>query len=148
MRYIAPDQDADWELYELERRSKRPCSDAYVDDANQEELIHVLSQIRLLRAAGCPPADGFSRPNYQKVGKHKLKLSDRTVSVHVLKAKPSRWRLYFFVDDPAERRIIFLYAVSKKKNERNSKDFARCCALLDLYDARDYNAVRIEVPPC
>lgn len=148
MRYIAPAPDSDWELFELERREKRPCSDAYADDANDTELSHVLSQLRLLRAAGCPPDEERGRPNVQKVGKHTPRGSDHQVTVYVLKAKPSRWRLYFFVDDPQRRVIIFLYAVSKKTNARDPNDFKRCCTILDAYTAGEYALVEIEVPPC
>lgn len=146
MRYIPPNPADDWELFELVRRGRRPCSDAYADDANNEELHNVLSQLQLLRAAGCPADREKGQPNYQFVGKHSLE-SGRTVAVYVLKAKPSRWRLYYFVDDLERKRIVFLHAVSKKTDKRDPEDLKRCKRLLDKLDSGQYELVALDVPP-
>ena len=145
MRYTAPDPSDDWELCEIVRRGKRPCSDVYLG-ANVRELVNVLGQLQLLRAAGCPANPQRGMPTYQKVGKHHLEQSHRTVTVHVLKAKPSGWRLYYFVDDAPRKRIVFLHAVHKKTDQRDPKDFKRCQRLLDAYDAGGYCAEPLELP--
>ena len=147
MRYTPPSVSDDWELLELVRRDRRPCSDCYADDANDKELADIFGQLRLLRAAGCPPDRDRGQPNLQKVGKHTLPVSKRKVTVHVLKAKPSRWRLYFFVLDQTLKRIIFLYAVSKKTDQRDPKDFTRCKSLLDDYDRGAWELECIFIPP-
>jgi hypothetical protein len=143
MRYATPDADGDWELLELARRDRRPCSDAYCD-ANHRELANVLRQLSLLRAAGCPPEDGRGHPNYEKIGK--CPFEGRAVSVYVLKAKPSSWRLYFFVADRQGRRIVFLHSVSKKRDKRDPQDLVRCETLLRDLERGAYTLEAVEIP--
>lgn len=145
MRYTPQSLDDDWSLLEIERDGRRPCSDAYIDDANDRELVSVLSQLMLLRAAGCPPDPTKGLPNYQKAGKYRQS-DGHLITVHVLKAKPSRWRLYYFVEDPEKKRIVFLYAVSKKTDKRDPQDLARCKRLLEDLERGRYSVVPIELP--
>lgn len=126
MRY---DRDAaadDWEMDEIVvRDGKRPCSDAYAA-ATDEELVQIFRELRLLRAAGVPPDRHRGNPIVQS-WKGKCKGEHSRSEFFVLKAKPSGWRLYFFVPDRKQRRIVFLYSVNKKKNEHDQEDFQRLC---------------------
>jgi hypothetical protein len=145
MRYTAPDPKTDWELLEIVRRDRRPCSDAY-SSANDEELVRVFGQLLLLRAAGCPSDRERGSPAIQRVEKYKVRGSRQTIAIYVLKTTPSSWRLYFFVQDPKQRRIVFLYAVSKKTNKRDPADIKRCRKLWNALDSGDYHVEPLELP--
>ncbi|MGH7621120.1 MAG: hypothetical protein ACREMU_02160, partial [Gemmatimonadaceae bacterium] len=68
---------------------------------------------------------------------------------YVLKAKPTGWRLYFTASDPARREIVFLYAVNKKRNARDQKDFKKLCRHGDRLVSGDAEVfvVDIDIPP-
>ena len=130
MRYVSPNAVDDWLLLETVHRGKNLCSDRYAS-ANNEDLIHVFSALRLLMAAGCPPDECRGRPKTEHVGKYTPAGAEVRVAVFVLKAKPSGWRLYFYVLDRDKRQVEFIHSVQKKTNARDPKDFERCCRVLD-----------------
>jgi len=129
MRYTPNRVIGDWELHEISVGERLPCSDAFAN-AKDDDLVNIYGELRLLRAAGCPPDRHRGNPEVER-WKRRCKGAQQDVTFWVLKAKPSGWRLYFFAPDPSERRIVFLYAVNKKRNDRNPKDFQRLCNLRD-----------------
>lgn len=124
MRYISPGVVGDWTIYEVIKNKRCIFSEAYADTGDSE-FQHIQSQIYLLRIAGCPADREKGNPIIQKVGKCKT-----GETVHVLKAKPSQWRLYFHVLDSEKRKLEFIYAVEKKTNKRDPEDLKRCCRIL------------------
>ncbi|HET7584825.1 MAG TPA: hypothetical protein VFK13_07960 [Gemmatimonadaceae bacterium] len=144
MCYTPPDRAGGWQLLEVVRGTRRPSSDAYCD-ANDRELATILRQLRLLRLAGCPPERGKGRPRYEKLGQ--CTFEGRSVGVYVLKAKPSPWRLYFFVPDREHRRIVFLHSVSKKRDKRDAQDLVRCSTLIGALERGAYSLQEVEIPP-
>lgn len=146
MRYIPEAAAADWQLFEISRNGRLPVSDAY-KRVTDDQLVNLFSSLTILRAAGCPPNAAKGNPILEHVGTHTCKKSTRKFKVMVLKAKPGHWRLYFFVDDASKRHIIFLLAVSKKKDKRNTEDFERCKSILDKYEDGYYKTKSIYIPP-
>lgn len=129
MRYDLHAASDDWELSEivLRKGKSRPCSDAYAR-ANNEELADVFDALRKLRASGYPPDKTRGNPEIETV-KFKCGGDHKKSTFMVLKAKPSGWRLYFYIKDRERKQAEFLYAVHKKKWTRNDDDFKRCCDL-------------------
>lgn len=144
MRYREA-RDDDWKLFEVVRREKRPCSDQYAKNANDTELQHILSQIALVRVAGCPAPPDKIPANTERVGKYAV-LGEPEFAIYVLKAKPSRWRLYFIVANAAQKQIVFLHAVSKKRDRRDPKDVDRSKRIIRDLLRGDYSAKPLEVP--
>lgn len=137
MRYDLQAAVTDWHLLEVVRKKRRPCSDAYSDSANEQELADIFHELRLLCAAGQPPDTDLGLPKVQKVGKCEFSQIRRKVDVYVLKAKPSGWRLYFYVRNREQREIEFLYAVHKKNDKRDPADLAHCeTILIDVLGGR------------
>jgi hypothetical protein len=145
MRYIPEAVAADWRLFEISRNGRLPVSAAY-RKVNDEQLVNLFSSLSILRAAGCPPDATKGNPVLEHVGTHVLRTSKRRIKIMELKAKPGPWRLYFFVRDEQKREIVFLLAVSKKKNKRNSEDVKRCGPILDKYDDGYYEITPIFIP--
>ena len=134
MRYDVSGATDDWELLEIVKNGRRPCSDTFAKNANDAELLAILGELRLLRASGCPPDRTRGNPDTEKVGKCVVQHPQRgrvAITVSVLKAKPHQWRLYFHVKDQARKQVEFLYAVAKKRWERDPDDLKRCCRLLE-----------------
>jgi hypothetical protein len=156
----------DWFLCEVELTKSGQkycvCSVAW-KKATHRELIPVYRQLLLLRAAGCPPHPMKPPPKTTKVFRchpygqnvkvaeripETLFEADRTtlayeVQVYKLKTK-SEWRLYFYVQSAAKRRIEFLYAVQKKRDEENKEDRTHACNLLaDIASGRTGSAALV-----
>lgn len=146
MRYDLWDAVEDWQLFEVVRREKHLCSDNYAD-ANDEELVQVFGALRLLQAAGCPPDLCKGNPETEFVGKHRPHGSKSGVSVFVLKAKPSGWRLYFYIGDRDLKEVVFLHSVHKKKNARDKRDFRRCCTVLEQVWRGETSRELLPLPP-
>lgn len=143
--------DDDWELLELvDREGRRPCSGAYEGRgaANTQELKKIYTQIRLLRAAGCPPEDGKRRPTIEKVLDYEFEAAggQHSVPVFVLKCKPSHWRLYFYKPSPNARCVVFLFAVKKKTDKRDPADEDRAGRLLGRVLANSIDVGHLPVP--
>jgi hypothetical protein len=145
MHYDPLAAKTDWELLEVVRRGRRPCSDAYVEEANAKELANIFSELRLLQAAGCPPDRLRGAPEVEIVDRYVN--GTLRIPVWVLKAKPSGWRLYFYVRDREQRIIEFLHAVRKKRWKRDPADFERCARILDGVVAGDTESDTLEIPP-
>ena len=144
MSYILLRAVDDWAIDELMLGHRRPCSDAYAR-ARDEELIQIFRELRLLRAAGCPPDQTRGNPEVDP-WKGRCKSSHHLSTYFVLKAKPSGWRLYFMVPDLVVRRVVFLYAVPKKKNARDQKDFQKLCNLEGKLRSGVAGTVELEIP--
>jgi hypothetical protein len=147
MRYDPSRATNDWRLAEVVETGSaahRPCSDAYAA-ANDEELVHVFSALRLLIASGYPPDKERGNPEIELV-KYKCKSDHHKTAFCVLKCKPSGYRLYFHVRDPTKQEAIFLYAVHKKKNKRDDADFDRCCKILRAFEDGKYTLEGLDVP--
>ena len=132
MRYVRARVDGDWILEELLERGRRPCSDAFAD-ANDDDFVSIFSECRLLIAAGVPADKTKGNPEVE-VWKKPCKGDSQKSTFYVLKAKPSGWRLYFYVPDRNQRKVTFLYAVNKKRNERDQSDFQKLCGLRNKID--------------
>lgn len=144
MRYIRERAADDWELLEIVVGEKRPCSDAY-SRAAMKDWIHIFRELRLLKAAGCPPDRLLGNPEVD-AWKQQCKGDHHKSIFYVLKAKPSGWRLYFFVPDESKKQIIFLLAVNKKKDERNQEDFQKLCKAADRIRDRGASTERLFIP--
>jgi hypothetical protein len=141
MRYTLRRETDGWKIIELVIRDDRPCSDTYAD-ARDEDLVQIFRELRLLRAAGMPPDQHKGNPDVQ-VWSKQCKNEHQKTKFFVLKIKPSGWRLYFMVPDHQHHRIIFLYAVQKKKHARNQEDFETLCRYRRTL-ASGRNDVRLE----
>ncbi len=144
MRYDRSAATDDWRLFEVVDRGRYPCSDEYAD-ANDEELGRLLAELRLLRAAGCPPDETKGSPEIGPVtGKC---TGDHTkTTYYVLKAKPTGWRLYFMIYSREQREVVFLYAVNKKENRRDPEDFQRCCRIARKLASGQFGLAPLELP--
>lgn len=139
----APPADTPWRLYEVVKRDRRPVSEAF-QDANSTEQAIIARELQLLRLAGMPPDPERVRPDIQKCFKWKSPSGQQAV-VYVLKAKPSPWRLYFYVQH--ELRIIeFIYAVAKKENRRDPKDEAACKRILAGRSDGSFGSAPFDLP--
>jgi hypothetical protein len=147
MRYDRRAAVDDWKILELvhKHNGKRPCSDEYADRANDAELNQIFGELRKLRASGYPPQPERGIPNVQQWS---LKCPDdhRNTTFHVLKAKPSGWRLYFYLRDAMRREVEFLYAVHKKGDARDPADFKHLCHLLRRLNAGTYELAQLHIP--
>lgn len=83
-----------------------------LDPATPMDKHRIFSKMELLAAHGFPPREPCVE--YERCDK-------RSPPVFVLKAKPGCWRVYF-AEMPSERRLVYLYAVCKKKWPRDSDD--------------------------
>jgi hypothetical protein len=146
MRYDPEAAADDWEMLEIVVRGRRPCSDEYAE-AKDDDLVKIFRELRLVRATGMPPDRHRGNPDVQKWS-GRCRGSHKQVVFYVLKAKPSGWRLYFFVPEAPRRRMIFLYAVNKKRDERNQEDFQRLCRYRSDVESRrdDISLEPIEIP--
>jgi hypothetical protein len=132
----------DWQLLEL-TWGDAAASDSFAAQANSKELKQIFRELRLFQAAGCPPDRTRGNPDLQLwnggcPGEH------TDTRFWVLKAKPSGWRLYFLAEEP---RLILLYAVHKKTDERDPKDFRKCCRARDEYKRGTAIPEVLYVPP-
>ena len=139
----APPADTPWRLYEVVKRDRRPVSEAF-QDANREEKANIARELRLLRLAGMPPDRERGIPDIQKCFKWKSPRREEAL-VHVLKAKPSHWRLYFYVHRQS-RIIEFIYAVAKKENRRDPQDEAACKRVLAGRFDGSYGSAPFDLP--
>jgi hypothetical protein len=139
----APPADPPWRLYEVVKRDRRPVSEAF-RNANSAELAHIARELRLLRVAGMPPDRERGNPDIQQCFKWKSPRRDQAL-VYVLKAKPSQWRLYFYVIRQS-RIIEFIYAVAKKENRRDPQDEAACKRVLAGRFDGSYGSAPFDVP--
>lgn len=144
MRYNRPGALDDWRLLEITRGDKRPFSDAFAS-AKIDDLVAIARELTLLRAAGVPPDRCRGNPEVQQWTK-KCSSDHHTTTFHVLKAKPSGWRLYSYVPETARREVIFLYAVNKKRDDRNPEDFKRLCHALRKLDAGSFGTAELYIP--
>lgn len=146
MRYDIRRATDDWELTEIVLRGgrKRPCSDAY-SKANDDELGDIFAALRKLRASGFPPDRNRGNPEIE-THKQKCKGEHKARTFAVLKAKPSGWRLYFYIKDRDQKQAEFLYAVHKKRWKRDEDDWDRCCSLHDASRAPDSSSERLHIP--
>jgi hypothetical protein len=145
MRYEPSEATEDWKLLEVVQNEEHLCSDEYAD-ANNKDLGNIFSELRLLRAAGCPPNRLRGNPEVDPI-KWKCTGSHKKTPFFVLKAKPSGWRLYFRILNREKKQLEFLYAVNKKKNERNDKDLEHCCKILEHIAAGETRNERLYIPP-
>lgn len=127
-----------WNLRQLVMRpTSDPPRGLVVDDelekASKDDLRDIRSELRALQAAGVPPDENLGRPNFDRIA-HKCSGSHSKSTFYVLKPKPSGWRLYFVVDVP-HTQFIFLYAVNKKRTERDTADYDVCCTRLEKLTA-------------
>lgn len=141
----APPADTPWRLLEVVKRNRRPVSEAF-QDANSVEQAILARELRLLLLAGMPPDPERVRPDIQKCFKWKSPRRQQAV-VYVLKAKPSPWRLYFYVNYTS-RTIEFIYAVAKKENRRDPKDEAACERVLAGRADGSYGSAAFDIPGC
>jgi hypothetical protein len=144
MRYNPEMAADDWELLEIVTGAKRPCSDAYAR-ANTDDLVQIFRELRLLKAAGCPPNRLRGNPEVE-IWKGRCPGAHKACTFFVLKAKPSGWRLYFWLKDSQNRQLVFLYAVNKKRNDRNQEDFNRLCHTRDRVGRSGVRLERIYIP--
>ncbi len=146
MRYNREAAADDWQLFEIVLRNgaERPCSDAYAT-ANDEELADVFDALRKLRASGFPPDRNRGNPELETV-KYKCHGAHKSTAFIVLKAKPSGWRLYFYIKEREHKQAEFLHAVHKKKWKRDDDDFNRCCALLAAAQGRNGGCAPLFIP--
>jgi hypothetical protein len=144
MRYDRAEATDDWSLLEVVDRGRCLCSDEFLE-ANDEELARVFGELRLLRAAGCPPDETKGSPEIGKVtGKCKGEHAKSTF--YVLKAKPTGWRLYFMIQSREQREVVFLYAVCKKEDRRDPEDFHRCCRIFKKLESGRCRLAALELP--
>lgn len=146
MRYDFRQATEDWDLSEIVLRNgrDRPCSDAYAE-ANDDDLADIFDALRKLRASGYPPDRNRGNPELETV-KHRCDGDHKATPFIVLKAKPSGWRLYFYIKDRERRQAEFLYAVHKKRWRRNDDDFTRCCTLLAASRGGSAGSDRLHIP--
>lgn len=152
MRYNIGEATRDWQLLEVVKNGKRPCSDAYLKKgrANDTELIAIFRELRMLRASGQPPDRTKGNPEIEQIGKFEFRDEKKKlvrIPVFVLKAKPSSWRLYFYVRNRESKEIEFIYAVSKKTNARNPQDFETCRGILANIFSGATEVCILEFPP-
>lgn len=76
----------------------------------------VIKKIFMVQEAGWPEA---LKLHFGKKGKHRIVKKDDVI--WLLKCTPSCWRLYFYIYK-AEKWIIYIHAVCKKKNKENPND--------------------------
>lgn len=144
MRYDRTEATDDWSLLEVVDRGRCPCSDSFLN-ANDEELTRVFGELRLLRAAGCPPDETKGSPEIGKVT-GKCKGAHSKTTFFVLKAKPTGWRLYFMIPCRERREAVFLYAVCKKEDRRDPEDFNRCCRIAEKLATGRFKLAALELP--
>lgn len=127
-------------------RGRPLCTDAIADRANDDEVVFVQREFRILRTAGIPPDLERGNPDVQAWSRKCIGDHTKT-TYHVVKAKPSGWRLYCMVRDPEKREIVFLFAINKKRDDRNPEDFDRCCFLERKLAAGQLALAEVEVAP-
>lgn len=144
MRYNRPGASNDWRLTEITKGEWRPFSDAFAN-ANLKDLVAIAHELVLLRAAGVPPDKCKGNPEIQ-AWTGKCRSAHHKTTFYVLKAKPSGWRLYCCIPDPVSREILFLYAVNKKRQDRNPEDFEHLCRLREKLDAGVLGVADLYIP--
>ncbi|MBK5295324.1 MAG: hypothetical protein JJE04_27055 [Acidobacteriia bacterium] len=82
-----------------------------------------ITKMRMVQYLGWPEAKRSLKDNYG----HPLIVKKDKV-IWLLKCKPSCWRLYFYVCDGKEKRIIYVHAICKKADAEDPSDAteARC----------------------
>lgn len=136
---------ADWTITEAVYAGQRPSSKWEDDD--DEDLTQLYHQLRLLRAAGCPPDTEKGNPQIQKWKKYRPKGFATALQIYVLKTKPARWRVYFYVVPPSSKRQIeILHVVEKKQQKRNPADLTRCKFVLDRIVEDTAECVHVFIP--
>lgn len=108
-------RDSEGELHE---DCKRPFSASLLRGGDQ--IATALGLMWQLQFHGWPKAKQVMKDEH---GKPRIVLSDEVdgVKIWILKAKPTCWRLYFYVYQE-KTRIFYLHAVCKKKNAQNPSD--------------------------
>lgn len=110
-------RDADGKL---DAAGERPFSNDLAGDGDPVQTA--IQKMRLLQHHGWPDA----RLNLKdKRGKLLIdRADDEDPKIWILKCKPSCWRLYFCVYSDTKR-IVYLYAVCKKRPDRDPADSVR-----------------------
>ena len=86
-----------------------------------------ISRMRTVQNVGWPQA----RRHFKDENGHSLVVKKDDV-VWLLKCKPSCWRLYFYVrSNGKEKRIVYLYAVCKKKDAEDRSDAVKARNVYD-----------------
>jgi len=134
MSYKSSDWLRDWQIDEVVIRSHGALTHVIgmaSDNLSDEDIANVFAELRILAAAGCPPDREHGSPRIEKWKKYTQPKWRRAYMIYVLKPKPGRFRLYFYVHDPKTRQLTILYVVEKKTDKRDPNDFGKCCRILD-----------------
>src|SRR5688572_9484772 len=134
-----------WESFEVVLRGtvdSTPFSDVFFS-GDGDPVDTALRKMWLLQFHGWPLARTEMRDPRGKQLRDKV---NDDPDLWLLKSKPSCWRLYFYVYP--SKKIVYLYAVCKKKQKRNSNDGtkARSIYLDNLAGAGDRRIVNFTFP--
>jgi len=119
-----------WESFEVIQKDKNgmyavlPFSDSL---ASTRKLAQVHNKIRMVQDVGWPEAKRTLRDD-----KGRPLIAKKDERIWLLKCKPSCWRLYFYVNNSGElKRIVYVYAVCKQKDEEDSQDAVKARRVAD-----------------
>jgi hypothetical protein len=106
-----------WTIWEIvfpggaETRGEYPFAEELLSGRG-DRVVSPIQKMRLLAQHG---------ERARQSGLDVVRADDKTPEIHILKCKPSCWRLYYHVQS-TEKRFVFLRAKCKKKGPQDRED--------------------------